>query len=73
MVENAKRFTASVFILHGLNAELIPEGVSREFFADIGSKYKTLIIYSGLSHEILNEPCKDRILGQITEWLYGRM
>ncbi|NMA14412.1 MAG: alpha/beta hydrolase [Clostridia bacterium] len=73
MVANAKRFTDSVFVLHGLNDELIPERISREFFADIGSTDKTLIIYSGLGHEILNEPSKDRILGHITEWLNDRI
>ncbi len=73
LVANAKKFIDPVLVLHGLNDELIPEKISREFFSDIGSVDKTLIIYSGLGHEILNEPCKNKILGHITEWLSERI
>lgn len=69
----AKNFTDSVLILHGLNDELIPEKFSRVFFDNIGSTDKSLIIYSGLGHEILNEPCKNKILGHIKEWLNERI
>lgn len=71
--ENAERFTDPVLILHGANDALVDEKDSREFFGEIKSADKTLIIYSSLFHEILNEPCRDKILNHITEWLNERI
>ncbi|NMB37729.1 MAG: alpha/beta hydrolase [Bacteroidales bacterium] len=73
LAANARNFTDPVLVLHGLNDELIPEKFSRQFFERIGSTDKSLIIYSGLAHELLNEPCKDMILGHIDEWLTERI
>jgi alpha-beta hydrolase superfamily lysophospholipase len=70
--ENAEKFTDPTLVLHGANDALVAEKDSREFFSEIGSTDKTLFIYSSLYHEILNEPCKDKILGHITEWLNER-
>lgn len=71
--ENAQQFTDPVLILHGANDALVAEQDSREFFSEIGSADKTLFVYSTLFHEILNEPCKDKILGHIVEWLNERI
>jgi lysophospholipase len=60
MIENSKRFVDSALILHGLIDELIPERISREFFTDIGSVDKTLMIYSGLGHEVLKNHAKTK-------------
>jgi alpha-beta hydrolase superfamily lysophospholipase len=35
----------------------------------VGSADKTLIVYDGLYHEILNEPEQDRVLADIVGWL----
>jgi len=70
--ENAEKFSDPVILLHGANDVLVDERDSREFFSEINSTDKTLFIYSGLYHEILNEPCKDKILSHITEWLNER-
>ena len=71
--EFADRFIDPVMILHGANDGLVSEKDSRAFFSEIGSEDKSLSIYSKLYHEILNEPCKDKILGHITEWLDERI
>jgi len=73
MKENATLFTDPVIVMHGASDMIVSEKDSRDFFGEIGSEDKSLFIYSGLWHEILNEPCKDRILGDITEWLNERI
>ena len=56
-------------MMHGEDDRLTsPEG-SREFFAHVGSADKTLKIYPGLYHEIFNEPEKDAVLAEMTDWL----
>jgi acylglycerol lipase len=67
-----KQIRIPVLILHGSQDHLCsPEGSSL-VHQKIGSKDKTLSIYSGLYHEILNEPEKDRVRGDITEWINKR-
>jgi lysophospholipase len=70
--DNADKFTDPVMIMHGANDGLVSEEDSRAFFSEIGSADKSLFIYSKLYHEILNEPCKDKILGHIMEWIDER-
>lgn len=60
-------------ILHGSEDRLSgPEG-SRQFYARAGSDDKTLKMYAGLYHEVLNEPEKLQVLTDLTEWLEARL
>jgi acylglycerol lipase len=62
-----------VLILHGGEDKLCsPEG-SQVVNRKIGSTDKTLITYSGFYHEILNEPEKEKVQGDILEWLKKRI
>lgn len=67
--EHAEQFKYPVLILHGARDGLVSELDSRMFFGEIGSEDKSLHIYSGLCHEILNEPCRDKIIDEILDWL----
>jgi len=61
--------TSPVLIMHGTDDRLSdPEG-SKNFYKSISSADKTIKFYEGLYHEILNEPEKDRVLTDITDWL----
>lgn len=73
LIQNPRNFTDPVLVLHGCNDGLVSEQDSREFFGEIGSEDKTLIIYARLFHEILNEPCRDEILADIVRWLDKRV
>ena len=70
---NARAFTDPVLILHGCCDGLVSEKDSRELFGDIASADKTLKIYAHLFHEILNEPCKDKIIAGIVDWIDERI
>lgn len=41
----------------------------KQFYERIASTDKTLKIYDGLYHEILNEPEKDTVLKDISSWM----
>lgn len=63
---------APLLILHG-SADKVssPEG-SRELFDKAGSADKTLKIYDGLSHDLLHEPQRARVLDDIVGWVASR-
>ncbi len=67
--KNAKSFKEPVLVLHGCDDGIVSEKDSREFYGDIASKDKTLKIYPGLCHELLNERCRDLIIDDILCWL----
>lgn len=62
-----------ILIMHGGADRLSdPEG-SRMLYERVGSKDKTLKLYEGFYHEILNEPGHGQVLGDIESWLAGRI
>jgi lysophospholipase len=67
--ENHAAFVEPVLMLHGCNDGLVCEKDLRDFFGDISSTDKGLKIYPKLFHEISNEPCKDKVIGDAIEWL----
>ena len=50
----------------------MPEGTDN-FFRDAGSADKTCKHYPELAHEIFNEPEKDDVLADVTEWIQARL
>jgi len=72
MKEHASDFISPVLILHGAKDGLVAERDSRELFGEISSDDKTLHIFSGLCHEIMNEPCKGAIIQEIITWIINR-
>lgn len=70
---NSSSFIDPVLILHGCNDGIVSEKDSRDFFGDISSTDKGLKIYPHLFHEILNEPVKDEVIGDIVSWLDKRV
>ncbi|MGI9020479.1 MAG: lysophospholipase [Solirubrobacterales bacterium] len=61
-----------LLILHGADDRLTPPGGSRLVDELASSPDKTLKLYPGLRHEILNEPERDAIIDEIVAWLIGR-
>jgi alpha-beta hydrolase superfamily lysophospholipase len=63
---------APLLAMHGTADALTqPEG-SRRFVDRASSHDKTLRLYDGLYHEILNEPERERVLADIGAWLDAR-
>ena len=66
-------FIEPVLIMHGAKDGLVSEKDSRDFFGEISSEDKGLLIFPLLYHEILNEPVKDDVINHIIKWIGRRI
>lgn len=67
------RITLPVFILHGtMDKATVPSG-SRFFYETAGSKDKTLQMYEGHFHDLLNDFGKDEVMADIQSWIDKRV
>ncbi|MBR6800547.1 MAG: lysophospholipase [Eubacteriaceae bacterium] len=71
--DNAGKFSYPVIILHGSEDKLSDPQASVNFYNNISSSDKSLKMYEGLYHEILNEPEKDEVISDILAWLEERV
>ncbi|NQV41972.1 MAG: alpha/beta hydrolase [Candidatus Marinimicrobia bacterium] len=58
-----------ILIMHGDTDKLSDVSGSEMLYANVSSTDKTLKIYKGLYHEILNEPEQDQVKADIINWL----
>jgi len=58
-----------VLVLQGTGDLLVPYPDVRPVFEQLGSPDKTVHIYEGLFHEVLNEPERAQVLADIERWL----
>jgi alpha-beta hydrolase superfamily lysophospholipase len=64
-----KLFTVPLLIIHGTRDTVTrPEG-SNEFYANAGSRDKTLKLYEGYFHDPLNDIGKEAVMTDIRAWL----
>jgi alpha-beta hydrolase superfamily lysophospholipase len=58
-----------LLVLHGgADAIATPAG-ARMVYERAGSVDKTLNVYDGLYHEILNEPEQEKVVGDVVKWI----
>lgn len=67
--QNAEKISLPMLLLHGEKDSLAAAEGSRFLEAHISSRDKMLKIYPELFHEIFNEPEKDEVLNDMTDWL----
>ncbi|WP_228002564.1 alpha/beta hydrolase [Nocardia australiensis] len=63
------RLTVPLLVLHGTADAVAAPSSSTLIERSASSKDLTVIRYDGLYHEIFNEPEKDRVLGDVVDWL----
>ena len=68
----ASEISAPLLVMHGTEDYLTNPRGSENFFELAGSKDKTIKLYEGLYHEILNEPEREQILEDILRWMDER-
>jgi len=69
IARDMERFSLPVLLVHGTEDGLTdPEG-SRELFERASTPDKQLKLYTGLFHEIMNEPEQAEVLSDIARWL----
>jgi acylglycerol lipase len=67
----ANRLTLPLLILHGTGDAVTDSQGSRILVARAGSADKTLRLYSGLYHDVFNEPERDQVVADLVAWLDG--
>lgn len=70
---HASGITLPLLVLHGEQDRLTCPSGSRDFCERVASTDKTLKIYPNLYHEIFNEPEKDAVLTDLSDWLEERL
>ncbi len=58
-----------MLLLHGEADPICPVEGSQRFFEQLHVTQRRLITYPGLRHEILNEPERSRVLGDLVGWI----
>lgn len=71
--ENMDKFEYPVLLLHGEDDKIVSQEDSKILYEHISSLDKSLKIYPGLYHEIMNEFDKDKVLEDIHFWLEDRI
>jgi acylglycerol lipase len=70
---NMEKVTLPVLIMHGTADRLSDPQGSKDLYARAQSADKTLKLYEGLYHEIMNEPQQGEVLADIVQWLDGHL
>lgn len=66
---NMEKVDVPILIMHGSADRLSDPQGSRDLYARAKSADKTLKMYEGLYHEILNEPEKGEVMADMVQWL----
>lgn len=70
---NLSNINLPILIMHGTEDKLVNPAGSKMVYEKISSKDKTLKLYEGLYHEILNEPEKEQVLDDMIAWMEAHM
>jgi len=70
---HASAISLPILIMHGTSDKLADVSGSEMLFEKVASKDKTLKLYDGLFHEILNEPEQEQVKADILSWLNARI
>jgi acylglycerol lipase len=65
--------TLPVLILHGTADKVTKPGGSQLFYDGAGSTDKTLKLYEGHVHDLLNDIDKERVMADIKDWIDARL
>jgi acylglycerol lipase len=65
--------TLPVLILHGTDDKVTKPSGSRLFHEQAGSKDKTLKLYEGHAHDLLNDLGREQVMADIREWIAARL
>ena len=72
-ITNLKSITLPVLICHGGADHLVNPDASKTIYENVNSGDKKLKIFTGLYHEIHNEPEKEEVLKYMGDWIDKRI
>jgi len=62
-------FKLPLLILHGKSDKATKPSGSQQFYDAAGSRDKTLKLYDGAYHDLLNDTDRDRVIGDVIGWV----
>jgi acylglycerol lipase len=65
--------TLPLLILHGTQDKVTKPSGSQQFFEAAGSNDKTLKLYEGHYHDLLNDIGKEKVMADIQQWISSRL
>ena len=65
--------TIPILAMHGEQDALVPMQGSIDIIAGVSSGDRTVRIWSGLYHEIFNEPEQELVIGEVVRWISERV
>lgn len=71
--ESTPRLEIPVLVLHGTDDTVVPPAAVEGVLARLGPVDKTVLRYEGLYHEVFNEPERERVIGDLLDWLEARV
>jgi alpha-beta hydrolase superfamily lysophospholipase len=71
--ENMPNLNVPVFIIHGTDDKATRPAGSQYFYDNVGSKDKTLRLYEGGYHDLLNDIDKEIVMADILAWVNERI
>ena len=69
----ASRITAPLLVVHGEHDTLVAAAGSERLVRCVASRDVELKVYPKLYHEVFNEPERDRVLDDVTDWIVARL
>jgi acylglycerol lipase len=76
LLDAMERFPAMIpqvrlptLILHGTADRLVPLAGTRNLYQTFDVKLRTVRLYDGCYHEVLNEPERDRVVADLLDWI----
>ncbi len=71
--DNCRTFTNSVLILNGNHDTSVTPQDAIDFYQQTGAKDKSLRIYAGVSHFLMNDPKGNQIAPDVISWIEDRL
>ena len=71
--EEFPQITLPLLILHGTADKVTRPGGSQFFYDTAGSRDKTLKLYDGYAHDLLNDIGRERVMADIVTWVEPRL
>jgi acylglycerol lipase len=66
-------FRLPLLILHGTRDKATKPSGSQQFYDSAGSRDKTLKLYEGAYHDLLNDTDRDRVMSDVTGWIESHL
>lgn len=70
---NLNRIAVPFLVLHGTADRVTDPCASQSLYNEAASKYKEIKLYEGFLHDLLFEPERDEIAGDIINWMESRL